>query len=557
MVMKYVLDMVHDNPGEAPFETSFRDPKVLKEFGYNGQVFKYWNCAADFHDFDPRLFRPGDRDLVWMAGLREKLAEQFGKAKRAGLKVYCHIDLFVLPVKLVQKYQGSLCDENGRISINAPLTLKIHRIMFDELFSLFPEVDGLIIRVGETYLYDTPFHTGNGPIRSSQYEGSEVPVSVEQERYVKLIDFLREEICVRHGKLLFFRTWDCYPDRFHASLPYYLSVTDRIPVHEKLFFSIKHTALDFWRYVRFNPCIGQGKHKQIVEVQCQREYEGKGAYPDYIMDGVINGFPETEHPEGLKDALKSGLVCGIFGWSRGGGWYGPYLKNEFWCRLNAAVLARWSNDTDQDEEIIFHAFARRELGLTEGDAAKLRLICSLSQQAVLYGRYCGPYDRTLHGKLMPTALWMRDDRLGGLQQLEPVFKNLKSAGTLDEALKEKCKSVEIWEKILRLSGSLTSGNAELRNYLVTSSRYGHDLFQLVSAAWKIFARAYNGTLQEKNAKKDFADYDRALLQYESIETLPDAPTLYRGIYLNLPGSPECKGMQDSIEQCRAEAEGQS
>ena len=29
--------------------------------------------------------------------------------------------------------------------------------------------------------------------------------------------------------------------------------------------------------VPFNPCIGIGKHQQVVEVQCQREYEGKGA----------------------------------------------------------------------------------------------------------------------------------------------------------------------------------------------------------------------------------------------------------------------------------------
>ena len=103
--------------------------------------------------------------------------------------------------------------------------------------------------------------------------------SAEKDAFVFLINFLRDEVCQKHGRYLFFRTWDCFPDRFHADKNYYLDVTDRIEPHEKLIFSIKHTALDFWRRVRFNDCLTAGKHRQIVEVQCQREYEGKGAYP--------------------------------------------------------------------------------------------------------------------------------------------------------------------------------------------------------------------------------------------------------------------------------------
>ena len=49
----------------------------------------------------------------------------------------------------------------------------------------------------------------------------------------------------------------------------------------------------------FNPCIGIGKHQQVVEVQCQREYEGKGAHPNYIAKGVIDGFEEFKKP-GIK-----------------------------------------------------------------------------------------------------------------------------------------------------------------------------------------------------------------------------------------------------------------
>ena len=35
---RFVLDMVHNNPGEPPQPTAFRDPRRLADWGYNGQV---------------------------------------------------------------------------------------------------------------------------------------------------------------------------------------------------------------------------------------------------------------------------------------------------------------------------------------------------------------------------------------------------------------------------------------------------------------------------------------------------------------------------------------
>jgi hypothetical protein len=60
--------------------------------------------------------------------------------------------------------------------------------------------------------------------------------------------------------------------------------------------------------------------EQIVEVECAREYEGKGAMPSYIGNGVIEGFPEVEHPVGLRHVIDSGLIAGLWLWSSGGGW---------------------------------------------------------------------------------------------------------------------------------------------------------------------------------------------------------------------------------------------
>ena len=51
-----LLDMVHDNPGEEPFETSFRDPNKLISYGYDVQVFKHINCIIRFDKLGLDLF---------------------------------------------------------------------------------------------------------------------------------------------------------------------------------------------------------------------------------------------------------------------------------------------------------------------------------------------------------------------------------------------------------------------------------------------------------------------------------------------------------------------
>ena len=163
------------------------------------------------------------------------------------------------------------------------MTRELLRVALAEIFTRFPALDGLVIRTGEVYLQDLPYHTGSDPIVHG-------PAS-----HLVLLDILREEVCVKRGKLVLYRTWAF--DGFTTSPSYYLSVADRIRPHPLLAFAIKHTDGDFWRTVAFNPTLGLGRHQQIVEVECQREYEGKGAHPNYIAHGVIEGF-ESWHTAG-------------------------------------------------------------------------------------------------------------------------------------------------------------------------------------------------------------------------------------------------------------------
>lgn len=530
--MQFIMDMVHDNPGEERTKTVFRSPEKLIEFGYNTQVFRQNNATITF-DILGEDFFDSNEAKKWLENMTKRSMDEIIPAHEAGLMTMCHIDLFVLPKKLVEKYKNEICDENGRISIYREKTKEIHRIMINEMFEKYP-IDGLIVRVGETYLHDTPFHTGNGAVGYGD-------ITEEKREFVELIKFLRQEVCINHNKFLVFRTWDCFNDRFHSNCDYYLDVTNQIEVCDKLFFSIKHTMLDFWRNVRFNPCIGEGKHRQIIEVQCQREYEGKGAYPSYIMNGVIEGFSEMKDKKGLKDFKNNPLICGIFAWSRGGGWFGPYIKNEFWCDLNSYVICKYGQNPERSEKEIFLEYAKSEMGLDNKNANKFYEICLNVSDAVLHGRYISAYDESLDENSMPSANWIRDDQIAPLCRLNPVFEYLEKVDRVQVAIEEKENTVALWEEIKEKFNYIEIDDVKLKEFIENSIEYGLRFYTIIDIAFKIYAKCR----KSENVKELLEKYDMAWKSYLELESRNQSASSYCGERFE-----GIKGIDDTIKYCR-------
>ncbi len=548
-VYPFVLDMVHHNPGEAPFDTQFTDPRELASRGYTGQVFKHINSVVRFDALGLDLWPEGSEEARWLEGFTKEREAEIRAAKAAGLKVYYHVDLFILPKRLVELEREKICDKKGRIDLNSERTLELHRVLFEELFTRFPELDGLIVRVGESYLFDTPYHMGNTAV---PMHDEDLPREKQMDQFMRLLRFLREEVCVRHNRTLIHRTWDYFGDRFHAAPDYYLSVTDRVEPHENLVFSIKHVAADFFRFIKNNPCLGIGRHPQIVEVQCQREYEGKGAHPNYPIAGVLEGFPEMGTGDGVRHlAARSGLFRGVYSWSRGGGWFGPYLKNEFWPRLSIDILSRWTCEPSVPEEEHFRAHAREELGLDEAGTAAFRKLCLTANEAVLKGRYCTAHFAVSKGGWPPTGLWMRDENFGGWSELGWVFDHLFERNTLDAAVAEKQEAVALWKDVVALAQKVTLKKAADSAFLRTSAEYGLRTYTIVALGWEILAAGYK---KKKGLAVD-ADRVRELgrqyaAAWESYRKLPeeraDCATLYRGTYWNWPGKPPVPGLDSAV-----------
>ena len=556
--LPYILDMVHNNPGEPLTKTDFSNPIFLKKTGYTGQVindFTFAHAAITFDKLSTAIFPEGSKERKWVLKAAEKVRLNIKKAHDAGIKVYYFTDIIVLPKTLVALYHDEICDKSGKISFERPKTIEIHRIMLEELFNTFPDLDGLVIRTGETYLNNVPYHTGNNPITNGE------------ESHIKLINLLKEEVCVKRNKQVFYRTWSF--GGMHDSPKYYLNVTNKIEPHHNLVFSIKHTKGDYHRTYPFNPCLGIGNHLQIVEVECQREYEGKGAFPNYVIDGVINGFEEcsTQNNIGkyqcLNDLKSNKNLVGIWSWSRGGGWVGPYISNEFWCKLNALVVSKWGQNTNLTEEECFNSFMD-ENGIVNNESRKaFRKLCLLSAKAVLRGHESAqiPFNNGW-------TFWMRDEFLGGIdssstqsgvseEPLHRAFNYFFINGLLDKFIEEKYESVSIWEEIVDLSGKIDLNDKANQNYIKVSCKYGLLLHQIIASGLKALSIGFKwertGIYDKEKLKESIVNYDNAWDEYLKLKKdNPFCATLYKpySFVFVPPIYTGDKGMKASVDKYR-------
>jgi hypothetical protein len=488
--MPLVLDMVHFNPGEPHYATQFADPAFEKSMGYNGKVFYLFesaHLAINWDAFDPNILPVGSPDRSWVDAKRAEINRKYDAAKAAGLKVYCMSDLILFPKRLVSLYgmtktMGDVNDPETQLWLRRELKL---------MFTQFPQLDGIVVRIGETYLQDAPYHLGkiNNP-------------KDPQKTIIPLMNILRDEVCVKLGKQVIFRTWLS----FDVNLKSFLTVSAAVEPHTNLIWSIKHVEGDFHRGNDFSKVLGQGRHRFIVEVQCAREYEGKGAYPEYIDNGVIDGFEEhlarmgTNQIRSLKDVYeRSPLFCGVWTWSRGGGWEGPYIKNELCPDLNAWVLAQWANDPRQSEESIFDRYAVERLKLPANQVPDFRRLALLSAQAVYRGkRSTGNY---------LNRWWNRD------QYFRFPFLP-KDSAQRQLVLRDQDQAVAMWGQMVSLADKLTPPDPLAAETLRSSTRYGQNLFEM----WRAVVNLSNLTTNGPPAQisKWLAVYDSCWTNYAKL-----------------------------------------
>jgi hypothetical protein len=502
---RFILDMVQDNPGEPQQASAFRDPRQLAGWGYNGQVIEAQADSCETFDaIAPDILPAGGEARIWIEQHAQALELKAQQAHAAGIKALAWFQFIVLPKALVAKFKDDICDDRGRIDLSRPMTQKILRAQIEELFDRCPSLDGLVIRTGEIYLQDSPFHAASANANESKTQSSTAIIH-GPDSHIALLTLLREEACAKRGKLIIYRTWD-FGNNFHINPEYYLKVTDAIEPQTNLIFSIKHQAGDFLRMTPFNPTLGIGKHPQIVEVQCQREAYGKGAHPYYVGDGVINGWEEYAkimppgRPKGLRDIVDNPNFAGVWTWSRGGGWEGPYITNELWCTLNAYVFAKYANDPSRNETDIFNEFATQQLGLKGSDIARFRELNVLSAAAVLRGQ-CSFINKV-------DLWWARDDFMSA-----PNLSAFNTTNLISDALTEKDEAVDDWKKIESLARQIHFADAATQDFVETSCAYGRIKYSIIEQGWTVLLY---GAAGDKSKTYDCEKLSAAIARYDQL-----------------------------------------
>jgi len=501
--LPYIMDMVHHNPGEVRFVTNYDKPEVIKEVGTKGKVFYLFDSGVlgvNWESFDPAALPVGSADRTWIDAKAAETTQRYNAAKAAGLEVYCMSDLLLFPKKLLEKYGMTTRFKD----INDTLTQRLLREELRMMFRDFPQLDGIVVRIGETYMQDAPYHLGGINNKTSSTV------------IIPLMQILREEVCVKLNKRVFFRTWWS----FDSNQTTYNEVSNAVEPHANLIFSVKHCEGDFHRGNPFSKVLGTGRHKQLVEVQCAREYEGKGAYPNYIAHGVIEGFEEYKNtmPTAPYTSLRqlynnAPLFSGVWTWSKGGGWDGPYIQNDLWNELNTWVMLNWAKNPSKSEAELFNQYASSILGLSGTSLAQFRTLALLSADAVIRGH------RSTFADVDPW--WTRDQYISAPPAI-PTDATKKA-----RVLSQKVEAVQLFERIVRLADSINMPDPENKKYMQISARYGLFVHKIYETAFQLKYCSLDPQTSRVKIDSLLTAYDNIWVEYRIFGAdNPECPTLY-------------------------------
>lgn len=292
--------------------------------------------AADFRTFCGKAAEAGYNavtldDLAHLClfdfyddGLKRKISEYrdfFGKLFRiamdAGLRPYITTDLL---------FFNAAIDRN--VASNNEALRRFAAEACRQLFSSFPDVGGIIFRIGEADGLDV----------EGDFHSRLIIRRPKQAR--KMIQTLLP-VFEAFDRLMIFRTWSVGVGRV-GDVIWNPDTFDKVFLgleNDHLIISMKYGQSDFFRFLPLNRLFFRGGHRKLVEFQARREYEGFGEYPSFV------GWDY----EKIRNQLVGQNIAGISVWCQTGGWSGfrrlTFLDdNAVWNEINTFVTVRLFRD---------------------------------------------------------------------------------------------------------------------------------------------------------------------------------------------------------------------
>ena len=442
--------------------------------GYNAIAFP---GLVEYLTFDrvgdgAQVYDRDDEHVARATALREAFAPFWRHAHDLGVRIYLRTDMLALTTPL-QRY----FDDRG-LTTEDPELWQTYASGLDELYDAVPQIDGVLIRIGEAGdVYDV-----DGWDVYSQL--SVTGVEAVRSMLSTLVDQAEDS-----GRDVIFRTWSVgigAVGDMHTNPDSYREVLDGID-SEHLIISTKYTLGDFYSHLPFNDTLEIGTQRRIVELQSRREFEGSGSLPNDLT---------VAYSQALRRFIAANpRVEGIWTWTQDGGpWRaGPRsleLKTGFWqlYELNTYAAARLAIDPSSDPARITADWARTYLSQDPETVRAIGEAMALSRDAVVAGLYIGPYAEHrvfALGLEPPPMMWIFewDILTGDSAALDVIYA--VSNGRIDDAIDEGRRAVALAEQMHTLIADTdpdTWASAEARERFLAALSYQVDLFDMLADA---------------------------------------------------------------------------
>ncbi len=432
------------NPGEPEISSQYKQPGVLKDLGYNGLVLYSTTGLSGVNSPEDIA----DRELArWVGQQLDEAARRVQDAADAGLDVYLSYDMLVLPAAHVERNAEAVCCK-GSADMLCPASERTLRRSIDALDALIrrlPRTAGVVLRLGDTDARRLPYLTGNDIYAPHCPRCSQLG---RADRVVSAIEHAYELVAKKHNRRLIVRAWNVRPLGLHDSPELAERVVARLPgepTDDRLILSFKFTQTDFWRYQPWNQAsLASGGRPVLYELQCQREFEGKGGLPNYQPPLWRDGHPESTESEqgGLARIASSINLAGLWAWVRGGGWGGPFVQDEAWIDTNVVAVPQLADDPEADPRELAKRWAEGRLQLDEPEL--IDAVCGIlgrSAEAARLAFYFGPFAQTKANPWHPAADWVSDDQLNA-EACWRIIQRIPE-DKLDQTIEEKDRAAEM------------------------------------------------------------------------------------------------------------------
>jgi hypothetical protein len=462
----------------------------MREYGNNAMVVPVLLELIDFNRADGRR---GDGPGVAVYDARSPFRQRHDIVRRhfgplfewtnlQGMKVFLGTDMLALTPPLFE-YLRQLSPESNATGIDTsdPAVWHTYRAGLEELFDALPSIEGLVVRIGEA---GALYNTEGWDYRSEMAVRDAASLRAMLQGLLPLFE--------SRGKTLVLRSWTVGVGpigRLHVDPRVYEAVLADID-SPALIISTKYTAGDFFTHLPLNPTLGGGRHRRLIELQARPEFEGFGAFPNYLAE---------DYALALR-ALTSvnPRIAGTYLWSQLGGPLraGPrslYPRHGFWLWTDANVFAasRLALDRNADVDQLAAQWAMYRFGGDTQVATAVATVLQQTRDAVRGGFYIRPFaerEVRVTGLELPPLMWIFDwDRIGGWHSLLSLVY-LASRDSVDLAIDEgDAAAVTVRQARQSLQRALAAANPEtcgrICDNAVRSLEYQETLFEAL-AAWR-------------------------------------------------------------------------